>query len=116
MKPRVMKNGTLVTLLMVILLAGTAVSTVAQPIHKLFMRGQVLDVEDGTAYICLGSEEGAKVGQEFNVTRYVRELASRGTYRIEPVGTVKITEVESHMARAKILTGDVKAHDVVDLK
>jgi hypothetical protein len=125
MKPRVMKNGTVVSMLLVILLAGmvcATMGTAAGPLetarHKFFMRGQVLEVADGKAYLCLGSEEGAKVGQVFIVHRYVNigGAARGGHYRIDYVGTVKITEVETHMAWAQIITGDVKANDVVDLK
>jgi hypothetical protein len=38
-----------------------------------------------------------------------------GSYRVDSVGTVKITDVESHMAHAKIVRGDVKANDIVEL-
>jgi hypothetical protein len=31
------------------------------------------------------------------------------------VGTVKITDVETHMANAKIVSGDIKANDIVEL-
>ena len=121
MKPRVMENGTVVSMLLVILLAGMVCATMAtaQPLetlrHKFFMRGQILEVADGKAYLCLGSEEGAKVGQVFAVHRYVKIGGARGSYRTDLVGTVKITEVETHMAWAQIVNGDVKAHDVVDL-
>jgi hypothetical protein len=82
------------------------------------MRGQVLDVQGGTAYICLGTEQGAKVGDVFTVRRYVNTIVARGVpqYRVDNIGSVQITEVFSHMANAKILNGDVRAHDVVDLK
>ncbi len=115
MKPGVMKNGTVVSMLLVILSAGMGCATLETARHKYFMRGQVLEVEDGTAYLCIGSEEGAKVGQVFTVHRYVKIGGARGSYRIDLVGTVKITEVETHMAWAKIVIGDVKANDVVDL-
>ncbi len=116
MNPRVVKNGTVVSTLLVILVAAMGCATLETARHQYFMRGQVLEVEDGRAYLCIGSEEGAKVGQEFTVHRYVRIGGGRaGHYRIDLVGTVKITEVETHMAWAKIVTGDVKANDVVDL-
>jgi hypothetical protein len=82
------------------------------------MRGQILEVKDGTAYLCLGSEEGAKVGQVFTVRRYVNMGYQKGgqpIYRINHVGTVKITEIETHMAHATIERGEVKANDIVEL-
>jgi len=115
MKTRVMKNGTVVSMVLLILLAAMGCATLETARHEYFMRGQVLEVEDGRAYLCIGSEEGAKVGQEFTVHRYVKTGGARGSYRVDLVGTLKITEVETHMAWAKIITGDVKANDVVDL-
>jgi hypothetical protein len=116
MKPRMMKKGTVVSALLVILLTAMGCATLETARHEYLMRGQVLEVKDGTAYLCLGSEEGAKVGQVFTVRRYVRMgLQKQSQYRIDRVGTVKITEVETHMAWAKIVTGDIKANDVVEL-
>ncbi len=116
MELRVMRNGTTVSTLLVILLTVMGCATMEAGRHEYLMRGSVLEVQDGTAYLCLGTEQGAKVGQVFTVKRYVHILPSRGLYNVEYVGTVKITEVESHMAYAKILTGDVRANDIVDLK
>ncbi len=116
MKPRVMRNGTVVSAMLMILLMTMGCASLEAARHKYFMRGQVLEVQDGTAYLCLGTEQGAKVGQVFTVRRYVRTGGPRGGgYKVDYVGTVKITEVESHMAYAKIVTGDVKANDIVDL-
>ena len=122
MKPKAMRSGTVVSTVLVILLIAMGCATVwAQgPLetmrHRVFMRGQILDVEGGTAYLCLGTEQGAKVGDVLTVRRYVSIGGARGgRYRVDNIGTVQITEVFSHMANAKILKGDVKVHDVVDL-
>ncbi len=116
-----MKKRTFVSVLLVIIfatLAGCATLETAR--HKYIMRGSVLDVMDGTATICLGTEQGAQIGQEFTVYRYMRTAAPGGkgtqvSYKIINVGTVKISDIETHMANAKILTGDVKVNDVVEL-
>lgn len=118
MKPSVMNNRTLVRVLLVILVTAMGCATLGPVGHKYLMRGQVLEVKNGTAYLCLGSEEGAKVGQVFTVRRYVNMGYQKGgqpLYRINHVGTVKITDVETHMANAKIVSGDVKANDIVEL-
>ncbi len=116
MKPRVMRNGAVVSTLLVILVMAIGCASLEAARHKYLMRGQVLEVQDGKAYLCLGTEQGAKVGQVFTVRRYVRIGGQRGgSYRVDSVGTVKITEVESHMANAQIVTGNVKANDIVDL-
>jgi hypothetical protein len=85
--------------------------------HTYLMRGQVLEVEDGTVSLSLGTEQGAKVGQVLTVSRYVSIGGPHGgeRYRVDYVGTVELTEVFSHTANAKIMTGDVKANDHVEL-
>ncbi len=114
-----MKTRTFLSALLAILFATTmGCATMETAKHEYIMRGSVLEVSDGNAYICLGTDQGAKVGQEFTVHRYVKTAATpKGvpSYKIETVGTVKITETESHMANAKILSGNVKENDVVDL-
>jgi len=115
MEPRAMRNGTVVSSLLMFLLFVMGCATMEAARHEYLMRGSVLDVEDGTAYLCVGTEQGAKVGQVFTVSRYAHIPGSRGEYNVDYVGSVKIMKVESHMAYAKILTGDVKANDVVDL-
>jgi hypothetical protein len=113
-----MRNGTVVSVLLVILVTAMGCATLGPVGHKYLMRGQVLEVKDGTAYLCLGSEEGAKVGQEFTVRRYVNMGYQKGgqpIYRINLVGKVRITEIETHMTHATIVSGDVKANDIVEL-
>lgn len=89
--------------------------------HKYFMKGQVLDVSDSEAYLCIGSAEGAKAGQEFPVFRYVKlpfagPKQTTPSFKREEVGSVKITQVvDVHYARATILSGDIKVNDVAEL-
>ena len=116
-----MKKRNVLYMLLVFLFAmSTGCATLESAQHKYIMRGSVLDVSDGTAYVCLGTDQGAKVGQEFTVYRYVKTAApapkgQQPQYKVETVGRVKITATESHMAHAKILNGDVKEKDVVEL-
>jgi hypothetical protein len=78
-------------------------------------------VSDGQAYLCIGSAEGAKAGQEFPVYRYIRMPAagpkqSYPSFKREMVGSVQITQVvQEHYAEAKIVSGDIKVHDVAEL-
>src|SRR5512136_2130599 len=91
--------------------------------HKYFMKGQILDVSDREAYLCIGSAEGAKAGQEFPVYRYVRldvsppyaspkqTTPTTPSFKRVSVGSVKITEVvDVHYAKANILSGDIKVN------
>lgn len=115
-----MKKRTLLQAILMIFIATTmGCATLGSAGHKYVMRGSVLEVNDGIAYVCLGTEQGAKVGQEFMVYRYVKAPTAPKTqppqYRVDAVGRVKIIETESHMAQARILNGDVKENDVVEL-
>jgi hypothetical protein len=89
--------------------------------HEYIMRGQILEVNGDTAYLCIGSADGAQVGQELTVYRFIK-TGSPGPetqvyYKREETGKVKITEiVHEHMANAKIISGQAKEHDVVELK
>ena len=114
-----MKMRNVLNVLLVILFATfMGCATMESAGHKYSMRGSVLDVSDGTAYICIGTDQGAQVGQEFTVKRYVRTYTSgkqAPEYSVENVGKVQITKTESHMANVKILSGDIKQNDVVEL-
>ena len=87
--------------------------------HKYLMKGSVLEVTDGMAYICVGTSDGAKVGQELNVVRFTKTgTTPKGapTFKKEEVGKVKIEEiVDEHMANAKIISGEAKVNDIVEL-
>jgi hypothetical protein len=89
--------------------------------HKYLMKGQVLEVADQEAYLCIGSAEGAKPGQEFKVYRFekTQDLVGRQprSYKRELVGEVRIKQVvDEHFATATVLSGNVAANDVAELK
>jgi hypothetical protein len=88
--------------------------------HKYIMKGQILEVNNREAYVCIGSANGAKAGQEIPVYRYVKTgilgEKHRPSYKRELVGVVKITEVvDEHFANAAVLRGDVQANDLAEL-
>ena len=89
--------------------------------HKYIMRGQILEAAGTNVYLCIGSKDGAKVGQEYAVYRFVREISPNPKlpprFRREEKGAVKITEiVDEHYAKAKVVAGEAKVNDVVELK
>ena len=99
---------------------ATGCATLETAGHKYIMKGQILDVTGDEAYLCIGSAEGAKAGQEFTVYRFVKTPAlgpkQQLTYKRELVGAVKITEVvDEHYAKAKVVKGDVRVSDVAEL-
>jgi len=102
-----------------IVLAGCATLESGQ--HKYIMKGQVLDVSEGQAVLCIGSADGAIAGQEFQVYRYERNPSANPkqttpSFKRERVGSVQVTEiVDVHYARASIVNGEIRVHDVAEL-
>lgn len=90
--------------------------------HKYVMRGQILEVSDSTAYLCVGSNDGAQIGQELTVYRFDKipnpnTKSTAPMFKKQEIGKIKILEiVDEHMANAKILSGNVKVNDVVETK
>lgn len=88
--------------------------------HENVMRGQVVGIDNDEVVVCIGSDDGAEAGQELQVHRYVWEGAveeGSDNYRIEYVGTLQIKSiVNEHFARAISTKGDIRKHDIVELK
>jgi hypothetical protein len=105
---------------LLLLMAGCA--TLESAKHEYIMRGQVLEVNGDSAYLCIGSHDGAQVGQEFTVYRFVKvpnpysRPGAQYSFKREETGRIKITViVDEHMATAKVVRGEVKENDVVEL-
>jgi hypothetical protein len=110
------------TILAVLLFVTAGCATLETAGHKYVMRGQILEVTDGMAYLCIGSADGAQVGQEYAVYKYIKSPNSNPKsvqpyYKREKSGTVKILEIlNEHMAKAKVLAGHAETNNVVELK
>lgn len=70
---------------------------------KVELKGRIADVEGNKLVLNLGVAQGLKVGDTLTVERVVREVKDPDTGEIirsvtEPVGTVKITEVDEKSA------------------
>ena len=108
-------------ILLIVVLAGC--SRVESERHKLLMKGQILEVVGDSAYFCIGSKDEAEVGDQFTVYKFMRadnpnsETPERPYYKREVAGRIKITEVfEEHMAKAIILSGEVKPNYFVEFE
>jgi hypothetical protein len=107
-------------LLVILFIVAAGCATLGSAGHKYIMKGQILEVADSGAYLCIGSAEGAKVGQEYAVYRNIKMQHSgfkqQTIYRRKLIGAVKITEiVDEHYAKAIVLKGDVGINDVAEL-
>ncbi len=111
------RNYILGAALAIFVIAVTGCASFGSISHKYIMRGQILEAEGSDVYLCIGSADGAQVGQEFSVYRFVKSGRRYPSVLKQEKGTVKIIEiVDEHYAKAKVLTGEAKVNDVVELK
>lgn len=115
------KRSIISALLLICLLATGGCAGLQSAQHQFVMRGQVLEVADNMAYLCIGKNDGAQVGQELAVYRFSRSGSLTMKYqkyyfKKEKIGSVKIEDVfDEHFSHARILTGNVRENDVVEL-
>ncbi len=84
--------------------------------HGYLMKGSIIEASNSDVYLCIGSKDGAAVGQELDVYKIIRVTAARPTFRREYTGKVRITEiVDEHFAKAKVISGKAEKNDVVEL-
>ena len=88
-------------------------------VHKYLMRGQVVEAQDNALVVCVGTADGAVVGQELDVIRHVPRTTPSGkaphVFRRENVGKVKITAlVDDHYAEATVINGNIRVNDTVE--
>lgn len=116
MKP----NFIIMSVSIVALFIMTSCASVEKAGHSYIMRGQVLESTSAGVYLCIGSADGAAVGQEYKVYKFqkmpVSAKSAQPNYKKEETGSVKITDiVDEHYAKAKVLSGDVKENYIVEL-
>ncbi len=84
--------------------------------HGYIMRGSIIEASDSEVYLCIGSKDGATVGQELDVYKLIRVTRARPTFRREFTGKVKITEIiDEHFAKAAVISGKAARDDIVEL-
>ncbi len=89
--------------------------------HRYLMKGSIIEKDGAALYLCIGTHDGAEVGQELDVVRVQRAPGGgkSGIVRFErkQVGRVRIEEItDEHFARAKLLSGKGEKGDLVELK
>jgi hypothetical protein len=113
-------NFVVMSLSIVALFIMTSCASVEKAGHSYVMRGNILESTSEGVYLCIGSADGATVGQELNVYKFTKIPGSgkqiSSNFRRQETGTVKITEiVDEHYAKAKVLTGEAKENSIVEL-
>ena len=89
--------------------------------HRYIMKGSLMEVDDEGIYLCVGTRDGAKAGQQIDVFRYTRDRSrnpkSGVRFKRVKVGRIEILEVvDEHFARAKALEGKLREGDVAELE
>lgn len=89
--------------------------------HRYIMRGAVVESSKDGVYLCIGTADNAQVGEELAVVRVKRVTrgSARGQaprFERESVGKIRIDAiVDQHYARATVLSGNVRKHDIAEL-
>lgn len=95
-------------------------SSCATIYHRYIMKGSIVEASGPDIYLCIGSRDGASVGQELDVYKIVKEIIdkTKGTaiFRRELTGKVRITEIiDDHFAKARVISGKAEENDIVEL-
>ena len=93
------------------------------------IKGSVVKVADRGVYLCVGSLDGASIGQELEVWRTIYGVGSKANTSITSgsissgeisenmVGKVKITKIlDEHYSFAEVISGEARLHDIVEAK
>ena len=84
--------------------------------HGFLMKGSIVEASDSDVYLCIGSKDGAFVGQELDVYKINAVTRARPTFKRVHTGKVKITEiVDEHFAKATVISGKAEKNDIVEL-
>ncbi len=87
--------------------------------HNYLMRGQIVSTSPDNIIVCVGFDDGAKVGQELTVYRFF-ETNNSGEgdefFEKRNIGKIKVEKViDGHFAKATVLKGEIKKSDMVEL-
>ena len=92
------------------------ISSCATFYHRYVMKGSIIKASDSEVYLCIGSKDGASVGQELDVYEIIETKPTPTPFRRVIVGRVKITEiVDEHFAKATVIAGKADKNDIVEL-
>ena len=110
------KRVLLIVLMMVGLFMLTSCAAIQKPYHSVFMKGSIIEITDTGVYLCIGSKDGASVGQELDVYKMNFSTPKKTATRVK-TGKVKITEiVDEHFATATVISGKAEKYDTVELE
>ena len=84
--------------------------------HSYLMKGSIIETSNSDVYLCIGSKDGASVGQELDVYKIPQTKPEALHFRRVQTGKVRITEIiDEHFARATVISGKAEKNDIVEL-
>ncbi len=84
--------------------------------HRFVMKGSIIETSDSDVYLCIGSRDGAAVGQELDVYKIIQTKPEALHFRRVHTGKVRITEIiDEHFAKANVISGRAEKNDIVEL-
>jgi hypothetical protein len=84
--------------------------------HGYLMKGSIIEASNSDVYLCIGSKDGASVGQELDVYRIPETKPEALHFTRVQTGKVRITEIiDEHFAKAKVISGRAEKNDIVEL-
>jgi len=84
--------------------------------HGYLMKGSLIEASDSEVYLCIGSKDGATVGQELDVYKIIKTNSKVTPFKRVLTGRVKITGiVDEHFAKATVISGKAEKYDIVEL-
>ena len=107
-------------LIMAVFLIGS--NSYGNVYHSYIMRGQVLASVNNEIYLCIGTKDGARVGQTLDVYRValkvpIESITNNPELIRNKIGVVKIIKImEEHMAKATVISGKAEKYDIVELE
>lgn len=86
--------------------------------HGYMMKGSVVSASGTEGVICVGSKDGAAVGQTLKAYKITSKTSDKTSKYVKTeVGSVKITEiVDEHFAKVTSVSGKLEAGNIVEVE
>jgi len=115
-KKSIKSAASLILATFVIFLMSSCATMGQKVYHGFLMKGSIVETSDSEVYLCIGSKDGASVGQELEVYKILQRRSKATLFRREHTGKVKITEIiDEHFAKATVISGKAEKNDIVEL-
>jgi hypothetical protein len=116
-KRRVAMSNKIRQSILCLMILALAAPAFAGECHWYTMKGSIIEASDNEIQSCIGTINGAAVGQELNVYRIIKDSPKSPTGLVkEYTGKAKITQVlDGQVARATIIAGKADINSLVEL-